>query len=126
LREFFELPGTSPRIALREKVDPQTQAAIVSGSCVRGVTEAGFAARQYTRASYTRAFSGESLPRTRSGVGPVRVKKTRQIKNLEPRFDSIETEKALGVQGNSAATMWAIGVQVSVFEDDHGSGRAAF
>jgi hypothetical protein len=26
---------------------------------------------------------------------PVRVKKTRQIKNLEPRFDSIETEKAL-------------------------------
>jgi hypothetical protein len=26
--------------------------------------------------------------------GPVRVKKTRQIKNLEPRFDSIETEKA--------------------------------
>src|SRR5229473_6773594 len=34
-----------------------------------------------------RAFSSE--------VGPVRVKKTRQIKNLEPRFDSIETEKAL-------------------------------
>src|SRR5258705_5214901 len=27
---------------------------------------------------------------------PVRVKKTRQITNLEPRFDSIETEKALG------------------------------
>jgi hypothetical protein len=26
---------------------------------------------------------------------PVRVKKTRQIKNPEPRFDSIETEKAL-------------------------------
>jgi len=26
---------------------------------------------------------------------PVRVKKTRQIENLEPRFDSIETEKAL-------------------------------
>jgi len=26
---------------------------------------------------------------------PVRVKKTRQIKNLEPRFDSIGTEKAL-------------------------------
>jgi hypothetical protein len=29
---------------------------------------------------------------------PVRVKKTRQIKNLEPRFDSIETEKALAGQ----------------------------
>jgi hypothetical protein len=26
---------------------------------------------------------------------PVRVKKTRQNKNLEPRFDSIEAEKAL-------------------------------
>ena len=30
------------------------------------------------------------------GWTPVRVKKTRQIKNLELRFDSIETEKALG------------------------------
>ena len=30
-----------------------------------------------------------------SEVEPVRVKKTRQIRNLEPRFDSIETEKAL-------------------------------
>jgi hypothetical protein len=28
---------------------------------------------------------------------PVRVKKTRQMKNLEPRFDSIETEEALAV-----------------------------
>ena len=28
---------------------------------------------------------------------PVRVKKTRQIENLEPRFDSIETEKALAL-----------------------------
>ena len=27
---------------------------------------------------------------------PVRVKKTRQTKNLEPRFDSIKAEKALG------------------------------
>jgi hypothetical protein len=30
---------------------------------------------------------------------PVRIKKTRQIKNLEPRFDSIETEKALAGGG---------------------------
>jgi hypothetical protein len=29
-------------------------------------------------------------------VEPVRAKKTRQKRNLEPRFDSIETEKALG------------------------------
>jgi hypothetical protein len=34
-----------------------------------------------------RAFSSE--------VETVRIKKTRQIKNLEPRFDSIETEKVL-------------------------------
>jgi hypothetical protein len=32
------------------------------------------------------------------GWTPVRVKKTRQIKNLELRFDSIETEKALALQ----------------------------
>jgi hypothetical protein len=34
---------------------------------------------------------------------PVRVKKTRQIKNLEPRFDSIETEKALVWNNGSVA-----------------------
>jgi hypothetical protein len=39
--------------------------------------------------SQARAFSSE--------VVPVRVKKTRQNKNLEPRFDSIETEKAPGL-----------------------------
>ena len=32
------------------------------------------------------------------GWTPVRVKKTRQIKNPEFRFDSIETEKALALQ----------------------------
>jgi MarR family transcriptional regulator, temperature-dependent positive regulator of motility len=36
------------------------------------------------------------LKRFQAKWAPVRVKKTRQIKNLEPRFDSIETEKALG------------------------------
>jgi hypothetical protein len=35
---------------------------------------------------------------------PVRVKKTRQIKNLESRFDSIETEKALATQTCTIAT----------------------
>jgi hypothetical protein len=30
-----------------------------------------------------------------SELGPVRVKKTRQIKNSEPRSDSIGTEEAL-------------------------------
>jgi hypothetical protein len=36
----------------------------------------------------------EPAPDLIRGGGPVRVKKTRQIKNLRPRFDSIETEKA--------------------------------
>src|SRR6202035_5149615 len=40
---------------------------------------------------------GPPLERFQAKWTPVRVKKTRQIKNLEPRFDSIETEKALGV-----------------------------
>src|SRR6202051_5126254 len=35
------------------------------------------------------------LERFQAKWAPVRVKKTRQIKNLEPRFDLIETEKAL-------------------------------
>jgi len=36
-----------------------------------------------------------ALERFQAKWKPVRVKKMRQIKNLEPRFDSIETEKAL-------------------------------
>src|ERR1700690_2145690 len=38
---------------------------------------------------------GYRLKRFQAKWTPVRVKKTRQIKNLEPRFDSIETEMAL-------------------------------
>ena len=43
-------------------------------------------------------FQAKACPALDAGWTPVRVKKTRQIKNLEPRFDSIETEKALRVQ----------------------------
>jgi len=43
-----------------------------------------------------RVAARRRLERFRAKWKPVRVKKTRQIKNLEPRFDSIETEKALG------------------------------
>jgi hypothetical protein len=39
--------------------------------------------------------SRDQLERFQAKWIPVRVKKTRQIKNLEPRFDSTETEKAL-------------------------------
>jgi hypothetical protein len=38
---------------------------------------------------------GNVLKRFQAKWKPVRVKKTRQIMNLEPRFDSIEAEKAL-------------------------------
>ena len=37
------------------------------------------------------------LERFQAKRRPVRVKKTRQIKNLEPRVDSIETERALAL-----------------------------
>ena len=41
---------------------------------------------------------------TRSGGRVVRVEKARQIKNREPRFDSIETEKApAAISGDFAA-----------------------
>jgi hypothetical protein len=41
------------------------------------------------------SISASFLERFQAKRTPVRVKKTRQIKNLEPRFDSIESEKAL-------------------------------
>jgi len=40
-------------------------------------------------------FPAKACPALDAGWTPVRVKKTRQIKNLEPRSDSIGTEKAL-------------------------------
>src|SRR5216684_1193430 len=40
-------------------------------------------------------FQAKACPGLDPGWKPVRVKKTRQIKKLEPRFDSIETEEAL-------------------------------
>src|ERR1700722_387104 len=43
-----------------------------------------------------RLFGQPGLERFRAKWIPVRVKKTRQNKNLEPRSDSIGTEKALG------------------------------
>jgi hypothetical protein len=49
--------------------------------------------------------SNWAIERFQAKWRPVRVKKTHQIKNLEPRFDSIETEKAPGVKtGQHRAT----------------------
>ena len=45
--------------------------------------------------------------RFRAKWTPVRVKKTRQIKNLELRFDSIETEKALEIERSGFASVLA-------------------
>src|SRR5882672_2987921 len=53
---------------------------------------------------------------------PVRVKKTRQIKNLEPRFDSIETEKALAARFFRQCVGKAPGMAIRV--DDAGIARA--
>jgi len=43
------------------------------------------------QAVLSRMAQNEQLERFQAKWKPVRVKKTRQIKNLEPRFDSIET-----------------------------------
>ena len=51
------------------------------------------------RTQHRKGYAGSAqlvLERFQAKWRPVRVKKTRQIKNLEPRFDSIETEKAQG------------------------------
>src|SRR6266480_7714683 len=49
-----------------------------------------------TRSRQPERFQAKACPGLDPGWKPVRIKKTRQIRNLEPRFDSIETEKALG------------------------------
>ena len=51
--------------------------------------------RRITRRSTSFGRSPQSLERFRAKWTPVRVKKTRQNKKLEPRSDSIRTEKAL-------------------------------
>jgi hypothetical protein len=43
-------------------------------------------------------FPAKACPGLDPGWVPVRARKTRQIKNREPRFDSIETEKALAAE----------------------------
>ena len=51
------------------------------------------------------AVARDALERFRAKWIPVRVRKTRQNKNLEPRFNSIETERALGsIRLTAAAT----------------------
>src|SRR5260221_10344422 len=52
------------------------------------------------------------------GWTPIRVKKTRQIKNLEPRSDSIGTEKALAL-GHFDETAHRLG-PVGSLPDQHG------
>ena len=49
----------------------------------------------YAPACHAAVHCEKALKRFQAKWRPVRVKKTRQINNLEPRFDSIETEKAL-------------------------------
>jgi hypothetical protein len=54
-------------------------------------------ARALLRFGMSERFQAKACPGLDPGWRPVRVKKTRQIENLEPRFDSIETEKALAL-----------------------------
>jgi len=42
-------------------------------------------------------LQAKACPGLDPGCKPIRITKTRQIENLEPRFDSIEAEKAPGM-----------------------------
>jgi hypothetical protein len=64
---------------------------------VRLLRRHGRAMAAMTRLASVDQFLPKALERFQAKWTPVRVKKTRQIKNLEPRFDSIEAEKALAV-----------------------------
>src|SRR5664279_363355 len=66
-----------------------------------------------------------ALERFQAKWWPVRVKKTRQLKNLEPRFDSIETEKALDVAGRDQRAFCFAGVDVDETDMQAGEGLAA-
>ena len=58
------------------------------GQCARRARFVAFHAPERLQA--------KACPGLDPGRKPVRVKKTRQIRNLEPGFDSIETERAMG------------------------------
>jgi hypothetical protein len=70
----------------REKVSPDDYGVCAGMTNIR---------RERAQRPRLERFQAKACPGLDPGWTPVRVKKTRQIKNLEPRFDSIETEKAL-------------------------------
>jgi hypothetical protein len=97
--QFLDLtrfPGAN-RLPLRSKTLWSIEFPLVS---------AMFAPKAGNRADRGRPLSAEEFPankrpgllqeRFQAKWKPVRIKKTRQNNNLEPRFDAIETEKALG------------------------------
>jgi hypothetical protein len=57
-------------------------------------------------------FRAKACPGLDPGWIPVRVKKTRQNKNLEPRSDSIGTEKALADIGDGQIAKDCIAVRL--------------
>jgi hypothetical protein len=58
------------------------------------------------RTALLERFQAKACPGLDPGWKPVRAKKTRQIENLEPRFDSIEAEKALVLLSQKVADRW--------------------
>jgi hypothetical protein len=56
---------------------------------------------------------GPALERFRAKWRPVRVKKTRQTKNLEPRFDSIETDSGSSDTGFEIAGVTGVDTDAS-------------
>src|ERR1700694_4105840 len=54
----------------------------------------------------TIAFSSESLPRERSGVGTGSREENASKQKLEPRSDPIRTDQALNQRGNTMERIW--------------------
>src|SRR5712672_2799599 len=86
---------------MRSVVQPIGWGFIVRGECGR-----------YSGGSRLERFQAKACPGLDPGWGPVRVKKTRQIKNLEPRFDSIETRLAPGENSDVRSNGFAAGLRV--------------
>jgi hypothetical protein len=60
-------------------------------------------------------FQAKACPGLDPGWGPVREGKTRQTTNLDPRFDSIETEKALvPILRYSSPVPWISAIAISL------------
>src|SRR5882724_13688626 len=82
-------------------VSPGATSALGSGSAARAVMTSAPVSRKNAKAAFLGIGMVGPLERFQAKWIPVRVKKTRQNKRIEPRSDSIGTEKALALLANN-------------------------